>query len=86
MPKVAYSQQEREEIRAALVSAALELMADDYAGMMESSRYRRSGSKKTPARSKSVTSKTSKPRAKAPPKKTPAKTKGRRRHGVRHRR
>lgn len=27
MPKVAYSQQEREEIRAALVSAALELMA-----------------------------------------------------------
>ena len=60
--------------------AALELMADDYAGMMESSHSRRSGSKRTPTRSKSVTSKTSKPwaKAKAPPKKAPTKTKGRR--------
>ena len=50
--------------------AALELMADDYAGMMVSSRSHRSGSKRTPTRSKSVTSKTTKPRAKAPPKKS----------------
>lgn len=48
--------------------AALELMADDYAGMMGSSRSRRSGLKRTPTRSKSVTSKTSKPKTKAPPK------------------
>ena len=58
--------------------AALELMADDYAGMMESSRSRKSGSKRTPAGSKSVTSKTSKPRTKAPAKKPAAKTKRRR--------